>query len=68
MKKILHYNFEDVHYQEGPESIPIHIKDYSFEIDDDNDLDEEELKNKYYNKALEGAAYKTMCEYADFGF
>ena len=68
MKKTLHYNFYNVHYQDGHESIPVYMSDYEFEVEDDSDLNEEELKNKYYNKALEEAAYKTMCEYADFGF
>lgn len=68
MKKIIHYNFEDVHYQDGPESIPIHIYDYRFEVDDNSDLSDDELRDKYYYQALDEAAYKTMCEYADFGF
>ena len=68
MKKTIHYNFYDVHYQDGPESIPIYIPDFAYEVEDDGDLSEEELKEKYYTEALEEAAYKIMCEYADFGF
>ena len=65
MKKILHYNFYNSHYRVGPESVPVHISDYEFEVDDDSNLSDEELKNKYHDQALEEAAYKTMCEYAD---
>ena len=59
----LHYDFSDEHYQEAMDSIPIHESDFIYEVEEDGDY--EELKKKYYQEALECAAYKTMCEYAD---
>ena len=66
MVRELHYDFSKMYYQDGRDRIPVHIKDFVYEVDDVGD--EEELKRKYYYKALESAAYKTMCEYADFGY
>ena len=59
----LHYNFRDKHYREGADTVPIYEPDFIYEVDEDGDY--EELKIKYYQEALEEAAYKTMYEYAD---
>lgn len=60
---ILYYNF-NTHFREGRERIKVKESNFPFKIPDD-DPDLIKLKEKYYNEALERAAYKTMCDYSD---
>ena len=60
----LHYDFSHSHYMLGRERIPVSYSDYIYHIDEDGDY--EILKKKYYQEALETAAYKYISEYANF--
>lgn len=62
----LTYNF-DTYYRDGFDSIYVKIDNYKFNVDD-SEGSYNELHKKYENAALEDAAYKLMCEYADTVF
>jgi len=51
------YNFDD-YIINGCEMIPVKIDNFVYEVDEVGD--EQVLKEKYYKKALELAAYKIM--------
>ena len=56
---ILYYDFNNVaYYKEYPDVIMVNEKRFPLEIPDDDD-DLIKLKEKYYELALDKAAYKT---------
>lgn len=59
------YDFSNKTFWEGFDAIKINKPRYKYYVEDDSD-DIKSLHKKYYNEALEKAAYDTMCEYADF--
>lgn len=69
MIKELEYDFSNAYYRDGKDVIPIHYKHFVYKVDDMfEDKDINTLLDKYIDKAMEEAAYKTMCEYADSMF
>ena len=42
----------------------VDIDNFKYNVDANGDY--EKLKEKYHDEALEAAAYKLMCEYADY--
>lgn len=63
---LLTYNF-DTYYRDGFDSIYVKVDNYKFNVDD-SEGSYNNLHKKYENAALEDAAYKLMCEYADTVF
>lgn len=62
----LSYDFHE-YWSDGPERIRVDVNNFKYKINEDSG-DYEELKEKYHAEALEYAAYKVMCAYADFCF
>ena len=59
---------EIIPYQEKFEIIIVNEKHFPFNVKETYTTDLEGLKAKYYQDALEEAAYKTMCDYSDFAY
>lgn len=73
MNIVLYYDFIDERWHEGSDSVFVRKHNFPFivKVDDNECFSPEklgQLKEKYREQALEAAAYKTMCEYADFAY
>ena len=68
----LYYDFSDEHYREGKEVVSIHKPWFKYKVNiswqENLYSTPKELMAKYKERALEEAAYQTMCEYADSVF
>ena len=67
MELILKYDFHEK-WQDGPEAIRVDVNNFEYKLEVEGDYDYDALKEKYREVALELAAYKIICEYADFCF
>ena len=67
MELVLTYNFHEC-WRDGRESIRVDVDNFKYKINVSDGYNYEAEKKKYYQDALELAAYEEMCNYADVYF
>ena len=69
MRVTFEYDFSNIRYKEGKESIDVDIPNYKYNVDISEDEYNDsiiDLYNKYKEVALEYAVYREMIDYATF--
>ena len=66
---IFRYNFDDIPYSDGRDTIHITDHDFIYSVDIDDEMSYKtvrSLKEEFFNDAFEKAVYNQMSEYGSF--